>query len=200
MFDREILSWLEYGGRSCKIFWSDCQKFHSLLYSWILWFDLIVSLFPSGFLLFPWLLCHDSFLQWQLPIGVLKQGVLRNLTKFTGNHLYESIFFIFIKKDTLAQVFSSEFCEISKNSFLRKTPIKTVKGKYDLDNTTYQIQTQLCNLCFYRTFLWEPILFFDVLYLNASCIRKWERSLFIFQLLDFNPRFQYFLRVTFINF
>ena len=128
MFDREILSWLEYGGRSCKIFWSDYQKFYSLLYSWVLgsvwlWFDLIVSLFPSDFLLFPWLLCHDSFLQRQLPIGVLKQGVLRNFTKFTGNHLYESIFFIFIKKDTLAQVFSSKFCESSKNSFLYRTPL-----------------------------------------------------------------------------
>ena len=128
MFDREILSWLEYGGRSCKIFWSDCQKFYSLLYSWVLgsvwlWFELIVSLFPSDFLLFPWLLCHDSFLQRQLPIGVLKQGVLRNFTKFTGNHLYESIFFIFIKKDTLAQVFSSKFCESSKNSFLYRTPL-----------------------------------------------------------------------------
>ena len=128
MFDREILSWLEYGGRSCKIFWSDYHKFYSLLYSWVLgsvwlWFDLIVSLFPSGFLLFPWLLCHDSFLQRQLPIGVLKQGVLRNFTKFTGNHLYESIFFIFIKKDTLAQVFSSKFCESSKNSFLYRTPL-----------------------------------------------------------------------------
>ena len=128
MFDREILSWLEYGGRSCKIFWSDYHKFYSLLYSWVLgsvwlWFDLIVSLFPSDFLLFPWLLCHDSFLQRQLPIGVLKQGVLRNFTKFTGNHLYESIFFIFIKKDTLAQVFSSKFCESSKNSFLYRTPL-----------------------------------------------------------------------------
>ena len=128
MFDRGILSWLKYGWRSCKIFWSDCQKFHSLLYSWVLgsiwlWFGLIVRLFPSGFLLFPWLLCHDSFLQRQSPIGVLNQGVLRNFTKFTGNHLYESIFFIFIKKDTLAQVLFCEFCEISKNNFLYRTPL-----------------------------------------------------------------------------
>ena len=34
----------------------------------------------------------------------MKKGVLRNFTKF-------------IKKDSLVQVFSCEFCEISKNAF-----------------------------------------------------------------------------------
>ena len=29
----------------------------------------------------------------------------------------------FIKKETLAQVFSCEFCEISKNTFFYKTPL-----------------------------------------------------------------------------
>ena len=29
----------------------------------------------------------------------------------------------FIKKETLAQVFSCEFCEISKNNFLHRTPL-----------------------------------------------------------------------------
>ena len=122
MFDREILSWLEYGGRSCKIFWSDYQKFYSLLYSWVLgsvwlWFDLIVSLFPSDFLLFPWLLCHDSFLQRQLPIGVLKQGVLRNFTKFTGNHLYERSFLSLLKKILWHRCFLLNFVKVLKTAF-----------------------------------------------------------------------------------
>ena len=30
---------------------------------------------------------------------------------------------IFIKKETLAQVFSCEFCEISKNTFLHRAPL-----------------------------------------------------------------------------
>ena len=54
----------------------------------------------------------------------VKIGVLRNFTKFTGKHLYQSLCFNkfveaynFIKKETLAQVFSCEFCEISKNTF-----------------------------------------------------------------------------------
>ena len=44
----------------------------------------------------------------------LKKFVLRNFTKFTGKHLCQSLF---IKKETLAQVFSSEFCEVSQNIF-----------------------------------------------------------------------------------
>ena len=54
----------------------------------------------------------------------VEKGVLRNFTKFTGKHLCQSLFFNkvaglacnFIKKETLAQVFSYEFCEISKNT------------------------------------------------------------------------------------
>ena len=42
----------------------------------------------------------------------MKKGVLRNFAKFVGKHLCN-----FIKKETLAQVFSCEFREISKNTF-----------------------------------------------------------------------------------
>ena len=42
------------------------------------------------------------------------RGVLRNFTKFTGKGLCQSLFF---KKATMAQVFSFEFCDISKNTF-----------------------------------------------------------------------------------
>ena len=56
------------------------------------------------------------------------KGVLRNFTKFTGKHLCQSFFFNevagaesgnFIEKENLAQVFSSEFDEISKNTSRR---------------------------------------------------------------------------------
>ena len=52
----------------------------------------------------------------------MKKGVLINFTKFTGRHLYHSLFCRaqacnFIKKETLAQVFSCKFCEISKITF-----------------------------------------------------------------------------------
>ena len=54
----------------------------------------------------------------------IKKGVLREFAKFTGKGLCLSLFLIklqepcnFIKKETLAQVFSCEFCEISRNTF-----------------------------------------------------------------------------------
>ena len=43
------------------------------------------------------------------------EGVLRNFTKLTGKHLCQSLFFN--RKETLAEVFYCEFCEISKNTF-----------------------------------------------------------------------------------
>ena len=59
------------------------------------------------------------------PEVFCKTGVLRHFTKFTGKHLCQSLFFScnFIKKETLPQVLSCEFCEISKNTFLNRTPL-----------------------------------------------------------------------------
>ena len=63
--------------------------------------------------------------------GVLKKGVLKNVAKFTEKHLRQSLFNKFtglrpstlLKKDlqTLAQVFSCEFCKIFKNTSLQNT-------------------------------------------------------------------------------
>ena len=52
------------------------------------------------------------------PEVFCKRGVLRNIAKFTGKHLCQSLF---IKKETLAQVFSCEFFDISKNTFFHRT-------------------------------------------------------------------------------
>ena len=50
------------------------------------------------------------------PEVFCKKGVLRNFEKFRPHACN------FIKKETLAQVFSCEFCEISKNTFSYRTP------------------------------------------------------------------------------
>ena len=64
-----------------------------------------------------------------LPKVFCKKGVLRNCAKLTGKHLYQSPFFYikseafnFNKKETLAQAFSCEFCEISKKTFSYRRP------------------------------------------------------------------------------
>ena len=58
----------------------------------------------------------------------IEKGVLKNFTKFTGKHLYPSLFFkkvgglrpTTLLKKTLAQVFSCEFCEIFNNTFFTR--------------------------------------------------------------------------------
>ena len=51
------------------------------------------------------------------PEVLCKKSVLRNFTKFSGKHLCQRLFF----RDSLAQVFSCEFCGISKNNFFYRT-------------------------------------------------------------------------------
>ena len=52
------------------------------------------------------------------PEVFCKKGVLINFAKFIGKHMWQTLFFRnFIKKETLAQVFSCKFCETSKNTF-----------------------------------------------------------------------------------
>ena len=52
----------------------------------------------------------------------MKKSVLRNFAKLTGETPVSEPLFLpasgnFIKHETLAQVFSREFCKISKNTF-----------------------------------------------------------------------------------
>ena len=60
-----------------------------------------------------------------------KKGVIINFVKFTGKHLCQRLFFnnvsglrpaTFLEKESLIQVFSHGFCEMSKNSFFYRTP------------------------------------------------------------------------------
>ena len=63
------------------------------------------------------LFAYDRSSQWSCSV---RQSVLRNFAKFTGKHLYQRFFFnkvaSSIKKETLVQVFSCEFCEVFKNA------------------------------------------------------------------------------------
>ena len=68
-----------------------------------------------------------------------KKGVLINFAKFTGKHRCQNFSLNkvaglrpeackFIKKETLAQVFSCEFCEIYKNTFYYTTALMAASG------------------------------------------------------------------------
>ena len=64
----------------------------------------------------------------------IKIDVPKNFAKFSGKHLCQSLFFnkvtglrfaTLLKKETLAQVFSCDFCEIFKNAFFAKHLLMT---------------------------------------------------------------------------
>ena len=61
------------------------------------------------------------------PEVFCRKGAHRNFTKFKRKHLCQSLFFNkvpgLIKKETLVQVLSCEFCEIPKITFLQRTPL-----------------------------------------------------------------------------
>ena len=65
------------------------------------------------------LLISYTFRRSHLRCSVRK-GVLRSFAKFTAKHLCQTLYFI--KKETLAQVFTCEYCDISKNTFSYRTP------------------------------------------------------------------------------
>ena len=74
----------------------------------------------------------------------VKKSVLRNFAKFTGKYLCQSLFFNkvaacnFIENETLKQVFSCEFCEISKNTIFIEHP-----GRLLLNIQWFDITTQI---------------------------------------------------------
>ena len=64
------------------------------------------------------------------------KGVLKNFAKFTGKHPCQSLFLItlqtsvfnFIKKETVAQVFSCEFCKSFNDTYFYRAPVVTASG------------------------------------------------------------------------
>ena len=92
-----------------------------------------------------------------------KKGVLKNFAKLAGKYLSQNLFFnkvsgqacIFTKKETLAKVFSCEFCEIFRNIFfieqfrlrasvksgtlLLRGVFRTLTNIYDIINYTTKI-------------------------------------------------------------
>ena len=55
----------------------------------------------------------------------MKKVVLENFAKFTGKYLCRPQACNFINQETLAQVFSCEFCKIFKNTFFTEYPQTT---------------------------------------------------------------------------
>ena len=69
--------------------------------------------------IFKWVHLEEKFRSSHQSCSV-KKGVLRKFAKFTGKHLCQRLFFNKaegLATQSLTQVFSCEFCKISKNDF-----------------------------------------------------------------------------------
>ena len=115
------------------------------------------------------------------PEVFCKKGVLRNFEKFTGKHLCQSLFFnkvaglrlFFIKKETLAQVFSCEFLDISKNTFYCRTPPMTAS----LFRLIYIRYKYLLKGVFEKILIVKHFFFISVTWQLALCVCTVLRSI-----------------------
>ena len=79
--------------------------------------------------------------------SIKRDAFIKNFAKFTGKHMCQSLCFnkvvsIALKKQTLVQVFSCEFCKIFKNSFLKNSvQLLLVECKYN--NNTKMIRRNI---------------------------------------------------------
>ena len=87
-----------------------------------------------------------------------KKGVLRNFAKFTVAGCN------FIHKETLAQVFSCEFCKISKNNFFTSFSGRLLLYKFVEKQLTWMLESTSRRFVFILTFL------VTVLFLRISII------------------------------
>ena len=69
-----------------------------------------------------------------------KKGVLKNFAKFTGKELQ------LCQMETSAQMFSCEFCEMFKNTFLQRTPPVAVCSTRSVNITFYLHNISLAKL------------------------------------------------------
>ena len=75
------------------------------------------------------------------PDGFCKKALFRNFAKITGKNLCQNLYFNkvqasnIIKIETLEQVFSCEFCKISKNAFSYRKPLVAASEVEDISKS-----------------------------------------------------------------
>ena len=81
-----------------------------------------------------------------------RKGVIRSFAKFTGKTCTRVSFLIklqawacnFIKKETPAQVFSCEFCEITKNTFFTEHLLATISAVWNILRCFWSNAIKVC--------------------------------------------------------
>ena len=82
----------------------------------------------------------------------------------------------FIKKETLTQVFSCEFCEISKNSFFHRTPLIAAPGVSIMSFLLlrlYRLVKKYMSLSNGRWLIWSALLMKCIQHLYRNRLLAW---------------------------
>ena len=123
------------------------------------------------------------------PEVFCKKGVIKNFTKFKGKHLYQSLFLIklhawacnFIKKETLAQVFSCKFCQILKNTYFYRIPLvaaSELKSKHIFNSATF------LNMSSKTIKVFSTQISFNQESIKKNLIILWKNGTFIYNLVS----------------
>ena len=138
--------------------------------------------FPTNY---PFLTRRPSFLKTVFRSShrscSVKKDAFRNSRKLSGKHLCKSLFFNkVIKKETLVQVFSCEFCGISKNTYftehLRATVSKYLSKGFGEMKKIYKMGISECSLnAAQSTFLTFHTLIIEK-EIFSFCLMKLSRS------------------------
>ena len=122
------------------------------------------------------------------PKVFCKKGVLWNFAKFTGKHLCHSPFFNKVA-ETLAQVFSYEFYEITKNKFFHRTALVAVSESNRYSHFIWNSFTKSSAL-FFQLFLTKVTIsmnVFGVLRESALNCCLMARSFLLFHICCLKP-------------
>ena len=117
------------------------------------------------------ILILQSVFRSSRPEVFCKKGVLRNVSNFKRKHLCQGLF---IKKESLVQVFSREFCKVFKNIFFHRTsPVAAfVYVWFFIPPTRYFIHLFFKPLCIISVY----VLYLICLSLNISMVWRIKKK------------------------
>ena len=114
--------------------------------------------------------------------GFFKNSVRRNFAEFTRNlcrnlffyKVINSVYLLLLKKKSLAQGFSCEFCKICKNTFFAEHHRTTASYYSSINGNKGRIGKQNCKL-WYKVKVYVPIWARSVKYQKRAALVKFEQ-------------------------